>query len=104
MMQLRKPHAHLTSIFFSAWIRNIADFVEIFAVFSPDLGCSADFHRKSLGIVKQHSNNAAIWADSCLSPVISGDFGEYKFDRYGSEKIGSWKMEKNQGIGNPKSS
>ena len=30
MMQLRKPYAHLTSICFSACIRNIADFVEIF--------------------------------------------------------------------------
>ena len=34
MMQLRKPHAHLTSICFSAWIRNIANFVEIFVIFS----------------------------------------------------------------------
>ena len=27
-------------------------------------GFSADFHRKSLDIVKQHQNNAKIWADS----------------------------------------
>ena len=28
------------------------------------LGFSADFHRKSLDIVKKHPNNAEIWADS----------------------------------------
>ena len=67
-------------------------------------GYSADFHRKSLDIIKQHPNNAAIWANSCFSPVIIRDIGEHKFDGYGSEKIGSWKMEKNWGFGNPKSS
>ena len=38
MMQLLKPLAHLTSICFSAWIWNIADFVEMFSIFSPDFG------------------------------------------------------------------
>ena len=76
-----------------------------FLQFSAQIsGCGADFHRKSLDIVKQHPNNAAVWADSCFSPVISRNIGELKFDRYGSEKIGSWKMEKNQGFGDPKSS
>ena len=36
-----------------------------FSVFSAQiLGFSADFHRKLLDIVKQHPNNAEIWADS----------------------------------------
>ena len=103
MMQLREPHAHLTSIYFSAWIRNIANFVEIFTVSAQISGYSADFHGKSLDIIKQHPNNAAIWANSCFSPVIIRDIGEHKFNGYGSEKNGSWKMEKNGGFGNPTS-
>ena len=57
-------------------------------------GYSADFHRKSLDITKQHPNNAAIWANSCFSPVIIRGIGEHKFDGYSSEKIGSWKNGK----------
>ena len=38
----------------------------------------------------------------CFSPVIKVYIGEHKFN--GSAKIGSRKMEKNQGFGNPKSS
>ena len=41
---------------------------------------------------------------ACFSPVNKSNIGEHKFDGYGSEKIGSWKMEKNRGFGNPKSS
>ena len=66
-------------------------------------GACADFHRKSLDIIKQHQNNAAIQANSCFSPVIIRYIGEHKFNGYGSEKIGSWKMEKNRGFGDPKS-
>ena len=45
------------------WPENVADFVE-FLLFSAQIpGFSADFHRKSLDIVKQHPNNAGIWAD-----------------------------------------
>ena len=55
-------------------------------------------NRKSLDIIKQHPNNAAIWANSCFSPVIIRDIGEHKFDGYGSEKIGRWKMEKKIGV------
>ena len=94
MMQLRKPHAHLNIICFSAWIRNITNFVELSRFSAQISGCSADFHRKSVDIVKQHPNNAAIWANSCFSPVIIHDIGEHKFDGYGSEKklgVGKWK-------------
>ena len=39
--------------------------LEIFFIFLAQIsGFSADFHRKSLDIVKQHPNNARIWADS----------------------------------------
>ena len=31
---------------------------------------------------------------ACFSPVIKVDIGEHKFDGTGSEKFGSWKMEK----------
>ena len=41
---------------------------------------------------------------ACFSPVIKVDIGERKFDGTGSEKFGSWKMEKNRGFGDPKSS
>ena len=32
---------------------------------------------------------------------MSRDIGEHKFDMYGSEKIGRWKMEKNRSFGDP---
>ena len=41
---------------------------------------------------------------ACFSPVIMVDIGEQKFDGAGSAKIGSWKMEKIQGFGDPKRS
>ena len=67
-------------------------------------GYSADFHRKSLDIIKQHPSNAAVWANSCFSPVIIRDIGEHKFDGYGSDKNWELEKEKNRGFGNPKSS
>ena len=41
---------------------------------------------------------------ACFSQVIKVDIGERKFGRYSSAKIGSWKMEKNGGFGDLKSS
>ena len=41
---------------------------------------------------------------ACFSPVIKVDIGERKFDGTVSEKFGNWKMEKNRGFGDPKSS
>ena len=41
---------------------------------------------------------------ACFSPVIKVDIGEHKFDGTGSEKLASWKKEKNWGFGDPKSS
>ena len=53
-----------TILALKTWPENIADFVE-FSLFSAQiLGFSADFQRKSLDIVKQHPDNAGIWADS----------------------------------------
>ena len=65
MMQLRKPHVHLTSICFSGPGSETSPILLKFLRFSAQIsGFSADFHRKSLDIIKQHPNNAAIWADS----------------------------------------
>ena len=41
---------------------------------------------------------------ACFSQVIKVDIDEPKFDGYRFAKIGSWKMEKNRGFGDPKSS
>ena len=44
-----------------------------FSLFSAQiLGFSADFHRKSLAIVKQHPNNARIWDDFVLAKLYQG--------------------------------
>ena len=58
------------------------------------LGFSADFHRKSVDIVKQHPNNARIWAESLFCLSYQGP----TLVRYGSTKIGSWEMEKTKEI------
>ena len=46
--------------------------------------------------------------NKCFSQVINprqwADIDEHKFGRYGSAKIGSWKIEKNCGLDIPKSS
>ena len=60
-----KPHAHMTSICFSVPGSETSLILLKFSLFSVQiLGFSADFHRKSLDIVKQHSNSAQIWAVS----------------------------------------
>ena len=65
MTQLRKPYAHMTSICFSVPGSETSPISLKFSLFSAQiLRLSADFHRKSLDIVKQHPNNAEIWADS----------------------------------------
>ena len=65
MMQLRKPHGHLTSICFSVPGSEKSPILLKCSLFSAQIsGVSADFHRKWLDIVKQHPNNAGIWADS----------------------------------------
>ena len=65
MTQLRKLHAHMTSICLSVPEWETSPILLKFSRFSAQIsGFSADFHRKSLGIVKQHPNNAEIWADS----------------------------------------
>ena len=65
MTQLRKPPAHMTSICFSVPGSKTSPILLKISWFSAQIsGFSADFHRKSLDIVKQHPNNAEIWADS----------------------------------------
>ena len=64
-----------------------------FSQFSAQIsGFSADFHRKSLDIVKQHPNNAEIWAEIKVEWVNISLMGT----RFA--KIGSWKMEKKIGV------
>ena len=62
---MRKPHAHMTSICFSIPGSETLPILLKFSLFSAQIsGFSAVFHRKSLDIVKQHTNNAKILADS----------------------------------------
>ena len=102
MTQLRKPHVHVTSICFSVPGSETSLILLKCLRFSAQIsGFSADFHGKSLDIVKQHQNKLI----ACFNPVIKVDIGEHKFGRYGSAKFGSWKMEKKkQGFGDLKSS
>ena len=41
---------------------------------------------------------------ACFSPVIKVELVNISSTGTGSAKIGSWKMEKNRGFGDPKSS
>ena len=55
----------LSRVFRVPGYRKDRQFCWEFSLFSAQiLGFSADFHRKWLNLVKQHSNNAGIWADS----------------------------------------
>ena len=57
---MRTQHLHMASICFTFFgSKNIANFVEIFAVIG--------IYRKSLDIVKQHQNNAEYGLISCFS-------------------------------------
>ena len=68
-MLLCKPHAHWTSICFSVPGSEKSPILLKYSLFSAQIsGFSADFHRKSLDILKQHPNNAAIWADGVFWP------------------------------------
>ena len=100
MTQLRKLHAHMTSICFSVPASEKSPIVLKYLRFSAQIsGFSADFHRKSLDIVKRHPNNAKI---ACFSPVTKVYIGEHKFDGTGSEK--KWELEngKKSGFWQPK--
>ena len=62
---IAQTHVHMTSICSSVSGSETSPILLKFSLFSAQiLGFSADFHRKSLDIVKQHPNNAEIWADS----------------------------------------
>ena len=94
MTQLRKPHAHLTSICFLVPGSETSPILLKFLRFSAQiLGFSADFHRKSQDIVKQQPM-PKYGLIVCLSPIVGVNIGEHKFDGTGSAKIGSWKREK----------
>ena len=55
---------------------------------------SADFHRKSLDIVKQHPNNAEIWADSVFCPVITVEWVNISSRVPVRQKLGVGKWKK----------
>ena len=106
---LAQTHAHMTSICSSVSGSETSPTLLKFLRFSAQIsGFSADFladfHRKSLDILKQHPNNAEIWLIACFSPVIKVEWVNISLTGTGSAKIGSWKMEKNRGFGDPKSS
>ena len=62
---IAQVHAHMTSSCFSVPGSETSPIFFKFSQFSAQIsGFSADFHRKLLDIVKQHPNNAKIWADS----------------------------------------
>ena len=94
---LAQTHAHMTSICSSVSGSKTLPTLLKFSRFSGQIsGFSADFHRKLLDIVKQHPNNAEIWADSVFKPSNQGQMGERKFDEYRFSK--NWKLENGKKI------
>ena len=62
---LAQTHAHMTGICSSVSGSETSLTLLKLLRFSAQIsGFSADFHKKSLDIVKQQPNNAEIWADS----------------------------------------
>ena len=60
----QKAWSTLESIYGTGISKRLPILLE-FSLFTAQISeFSADFHRKSLDIVKQHPNNARIWADS----------------------------------------
>ena len=53
-----------TWLFLISWLKESQILLEFSLFSAQSSGFSADFHRKSLDIVKQHPNNAEIWTDS----------------------------------------
>ena len=90
-----QTHAHMSSICSSVFLSETSPtLLKILWFFSPISGFSADFHRKSLDIVKQHPNNAEIWADSVFSPVIKVRWVNISSMGTGSQKLGVGKWKK----------
>ena len=101
-MQLHKPHVHLTSICFSGPGSETSLILLKFLRFSAQLsGFSADFHRKSPDIIKEHPNNTAVWVDSVFQP--SNQVATL-VNISSTGTVRSWKMEINRCLGDPKSS
>ena len=82
------------------WLASVSHFLDQtlkFSLFSAQLsGFSADFHRKSLDIVKGHPNNARIWANTVFQlsyqgPPLVNISSMVRFDKNWG---GGWKMEK----------
>ena len=89
---LAQTYAHMTSICSSDYGSETSPTLLKFLRFSAQIsGFSADFHRKLLDIVKQHPNNAEIWADSVFLSSNQGRLGERKFDGYWFGK--NWELE-----------
>ena len=95
---LAQTYAHTTSICSLVSGSETSPTSLKFSRFSAQIsGFSADFHRKSLDIVKQHQNNAEIWADSVFEPSNQGRMGEHKFDGNWFGK--NWELENGKKLG-----
>ena len=89
-----QTHVDMTSICSSVFGSETSPTLLKFSRFSDQIsGFSADFHRKSLDIVKQHPNNADIWA-LCFSPVIKVEWVNISLTGTGSQKLGVGKWKK----------
>ena len=91
---IAQTHAHMTSICSSASGSKTLPTLLKFSRFSGQISrFSADFQRKSLVIVKQHPNNAEIWAAG-FSPVIKVEWVNISSMGTGSQKLGVGKWKK----------
>ena len=89
---LAQTHAHTTSICSSVSRSETSPTFLKFSRFSAQIsGFSADFHRKSLDIVKQHKIMPKYGLIACFSPVIKVEWVNISSTGTGSAKIWSWK-------------
>ena len=86
----------MTSICFRVPESETSPILLKFSLFSAQIsGFSADFHRKSLEVVKQHPNNAKIWANSVFQPSNQGPtLVNIKFNVTVRQKLGVGKWKK----------
>ena len=92
---IAQTHAHMTSICSFVSGSETSPTLLKLTRFSAEIsGFSADFHRKSLDIVKQHPNNAEIWLIACFSPVVKVEWVNISLKGTGSQKLGVGKWKK----------
>ena len=90
-----QTHAHMTSICSSASGSETSPTLLKFSRFSAQiLGFSADFHRKSLDIVKQHQTMPKYGLIVCFSPVIKVEWVNISLRVPVRKKLGVGKWKK----------